>query len=80
MASALKKARWSLPQIDLSPKEREANVKGSFAVGDREVIQGKRVLLIDDVMTTGATVNECARTLLEAGAGAVDVFTVARAV
>jgi ComF family protein len=80
MASALKKARWSLPQIDLSPKEREANVKGSFAVADREVIRGKRVLLIDDVMTTGATVNECARALLEAGAGEVDVFTLARAV
>ena len=76
----LKKARWSHPQIDLSPKEREKNVKGSFAVADPAVIRGKRVLLIDDVMTTGSTVNECAGELLKAGAGEVDVFTLARVV
>jgi len=76
----LKKIRWSLPQINLSPKEREKNVKGSFAVADPGVVRGKRVLLIDDVMTTGSTVNECAGELLKAGAGEVDVFTLARAV
>ena len=76
----LKKARWSTPQIHLSPKEREANVKGSFAVADRGRVRGKRVLLIDDVMTTGSTVNECARELLKAGAKEVDIFTLARAV
>ena len=76
----LKKIRWSPPQINLSPREREKNVKGSFAVADPEGVQGKRVLLIDDVMTTGSTVHECARALLRAGAGEVDVFTLARAV
>ena len=80
MGSLLRKTRWSSPQIELSPREREKNVKGSFAVADREVIRGKRVLLIDDVMTTGSTVNECAKELLKAGAGEVDVFTLARAV
>ena len=48
----LRKTRSSAPQIDLSPKEREKNVKGSFAVADPEKVRGKRVLLIDDVMTT----------------------------
>jgi ComF family protein len=77
---ALKKTRWSEPQIHLSPKEREGNVKGSFSVVDPEDIRGKRVLLVDDVMTTGSTVNECARELLKAGAEEVDVFTLARAI
>ena len=77
---ALKKTRWSEPQIHLSPKEREGNVKGSFAVMDPEEVRGKRVLLVDDVMTTGSTVNACARELLKAGAGEVDVFTLARAI
>jgi len=78
--SALKKTRWSSPQIHLSPKEREENVRGSFAVVDGGEIRGKRILVIDDVMTTGSTVNECARVLLKAGAGKVDVFTLARAI
>ncbi len=76
----LRKTRWSAPQIHLSPKEREKNVKGSFAVADPAKVRGKRILLIDDVMTTGSTVNECARELLKAGAEGVDVFTLARAV
>jgi ComF family protein len=76
----LKKIRWSPPQVSLSPEDRGKNVKGSFAVVDPASIRGKRVLLIDDVMTTGSTVNECARELLKAGAGGVDVFTLARAV
>ena len=76
----LKKTRLSPPQINLSPQERGKNVKGSFAVADPGGVRGKRVLLIDDVMTTGSTVNECAGELLKAGAGEVDVFTLARAV
>jgi predicted amidophosphoribosyltransferase len=64
----------------LSPKERQKNVRGSFAVTDPAKVRGKRVLLIDDVMTTGSTVNECARELSKAGAARVDIFTVARAV
>ena len=51
--------------------ERQENVRGVFAVADPELPAGKRVLLIDDVVTSGATLSECARTLLEAGARSV---------
>lgn len=61
---------------------RERNVKGVFQVPERyrPEIRDKRILLVDDVMTTGATVSEVSRVLLRAGAGAVDVITIARVV
>jgi ComF family protein len=77
--SLLKKIKLTPPQIRLTPREREENVKGSFAVVDSAGARGRRILLIDDVMTTGSTVNECARELVKAGAREVDVFTFARA-
>ncbi len=69
-------------QGGLGPAPRRRNVRGAFALRSslaRE-IKGKRVLLIDDVLTTGATVSACARTLLKSGAGAVDVLTLARVI
>jgi ComF family protein len=59
---------------------RERNLKGAFALQPGRSVKGKRVLLIDDVFTTGATVGECARVLRRAGASAVDVLTLARTV
>lgn len=59
---------------------RERNVRAAFAVRPGREIRGKRILLIDDVFTTGATVGECARVLSRAGAAAVDVLTLARTV
>jgi ComF family protein len=59
---------------------RERNVKGAFAVKPGRAVEGRRILLIDDVFTTGATVGECARVLRRAGARHVDVLTLARTV
>jgi predicted amidophosphoribosyltransferase len=55
-------------------------VKGVFSLRFPEKIYGKKVLVVDDVYTTGATVNECARTLLKFGAERVDALTLARAI
>ena len=75
----LQRIRWTEPQISLSGDLRRKNVRGAFAVTDRTEIEGKRILLLDDVYTTGSTVLECARTLTAAGAHSVHVITVARA-
>jgi ComF family protein len=76
----LVRVRYTRPQVDLGPAEREENVKGAFAVDRPEEFKEKRVLLLDDVYTTGATVRECAKVLKKAGAERVYVLTVARAV
>ena len=74
--------RRTPPQGNLSPAARRRNVQGAFAVrrGREADLAGRRVLLVDDVLTTGATVAACARTLRRAGAAAVDVLTLARVV
>jgi ComF family protein len=66
----------------LSAAARRRNVRGAFRLrrGFEELVRGSRILLIDDVFTTGATAGECARTLKRAGAAAVDVLTLARVV
>jgi len=72
----LLKKKETPPQIGLSAKERLSNLKNAFEV-NRD-IKGLRLLLVDDVMTTGATVTECSKVLLKAGAKEVIVFTLAR--
>ncbi len=74
----LRRVRITTTQTRLSAEERKANVRGAFSALSPEWIDGRRILLVDDVMTTGATVNECARVLVEAGACCVYVATVAR--
>ena len=74
------KSKATLPQTGLGRQQRLKNVKGAFRVLTPHKVKAKKVLLIDDVYTTGATVNECARVLLKAGAERVDVLTVARAI
>jgi ComF family protein len=68
------------PQAKLNRKQRDDNMKGAFQVNPKRLaqVQGKTVLLLDDVLTTGATLNACADALYAAGATAVDVITVAR--
>ena len=75
---ALVRRRHTVPQVGLNPRQRLDNVKDAFAVPDPALVQGKKVLLVDDLFTTGATARECARVLRRAGAPRVEVLTVAR--
>lgn len=65
-------------QTHLTAAQRARNVEGVFGVLRRRAVRGRRIILVDDVMTTGATLNECARSLRKAGAAAVMAITVAR--
>ena len=76
----LRKIRHNRPQSGISgPAHRRANVLGAYKVVNAEQLWGKRVLLLDDVITTGATAGECARMLLTAGAREVYIAAVAAA-
>ncbi len=76
-AEGLKRSRWTDPQTMLPEKVRLKNVRGAFTYRGPGVMY-KEVLLIDDVYTSGSTVNECAKVLKKQGAGIVDVLTLAR--
>ncbi len=76
-ATALSRLRDTVPQARLERAERLLNLKGAFAADPRQVA-GRRVLLVDDVSTTGATLVECTAALLAAGAATVDVAVLAR--
>jgi len=76
----LKRVHATHSQTALSREARAANMRKAFAIGDRFPLNGLRVLLIDDVFTTGATTNACARVLRRAGAAEVGVWTVARGI
>ncbi|MEN6621748.1 MAG: ComF family protein [Smithella sp.] len=76
--SLLKRSKSTLTQTGLNKAEREKNVKGAFTVVDGEKIKGKKIILIDDVFTTGATINECAKVLFKAGAQKTAVLTLSR--
>jgi len=74
----LVRVRATRPQTELDRKERARNVRRAFAVRNPAGLDGQRVLLVDDVLTTGATVNECARALRRAGVETVTALTLAR--
>jgi len=76
---ALRRTIPTEAQVTLSQRKRAANVKGAFAVTERGRIEGRKILLVDDVYTTGSTVKECAATLMKNGAQEVAVLTLARA-
>ncbi len=80
MNKVLVKHHKNRPQHTLSHIERQRNIKGVFSVARPELIRGKTVLLCDDVTTSGSTLNECALTLLNAGARAVYCVTATVAV
>lgn len=76
----LQKKKPTVPQVNLSGVEREKGLRGAFHVIEKEELVGKSILLVDDVYTTGATVNECSKVLSRGGAKRVDVLTLAHAV
>lgn len=80
LPDALRRTRPTASQTGLSKREREANMRGAFAVNPRhaEALKGRSILLIDDVYTTGATLNACTRALMGAGAAGVSALTLAR--
>ena len=67
------------PQTTLTAKERRKNIKGAFKVRDKAKIKDKTILLVDDVLTTGATIQDCSTVLINAGAKEVRGITVAQA-
>lgn len=75
----LRRSLRTAPQTGLKKEDRVANVRGAFELVDRDRVKGKKVLIIDDVYTTGSTVRECSRILMKGGAGGVGVLTLARA-
>lgn len=77
--AALQRVRFAESQVALSLQERLEQIRGAFQVARPERVRDREVLLLDDVMTTGATANECARVLQQAGARRVWVLTPARA-
>ena len=72
----LVKTKETLPQKNMTGKERSENVKGAYRVVKRKAVRDRTIYLIDDIMTTGATGSECARVLKNAGAKEVIFVTV----
>jgi len=77
MLNCLVKVRDTMPQVGLRSQDRRKNIKKAFDIKQRELIEGKNIMLVDDVVTTGATVRECSRILKKAGARNIYVITLA---
>jgi ComF family protein len=78
-SSTLMRLRATETQAGLTPTQRRKNVRGAFKVSDPAAVQGRHVLLVDDILTTGATARAAAQSLIKAGAASVYVATLARA-
>ena len=78
-SSALWRTKPTQPQIGLNVSERRANVKDAFEA-DKSKVKGKKILLVDDVCTTGATLSEAAQVLLKEGSESITAYCLTRAV
>jgi len=78
--AALARMKDTHPQFDLPREARLTNVKGAFKVADPKAVYNKKILLLDDIYTTGSTISECSKVLKIAGARSVEVLTLSRAV
>ena len=78
-SNTLVRVRSTENQAGLTPRQRRLNVRGVFKVSDPSAVAGKHILLIDDILTTGATARAAAQSLIKAGAASVYVATLARA-
>lgn len=80
VVSALERTKNTKAQFDLPRAERFKNITGAFKVADPKGVYNKRILLLDDIYTTGATIAECSKALRTAGARRVEILTLSRAV
>ena len=80
LANVLIRHRHTMPQVELGGMDRRENVAGAFSIEDSSLIEGKEIILVDDVYTSGSTVNECAKVMKKNGAEKVYVVTIARMV
>jgi len=78
-ARTLVRQRQTESQAGLSPRQRRANLRGAFFVSDARAVAERHILLVDDILTTGATARACSQMLMKAGAASVRVATLARA-
>lgn len=76
----LQRHRATVPQTQLDGAKRRSNLAGAFSLREPQAVRGRRVLLVDDVFTTGSTLHECAKTLRESGAMQVETFAAAQAI
>lgn len=76
--NVLVKIKDNKPQSEMGQEKRKSNVKGVYTIKNKEKIYQKKILLIDDIFTTGNTVNECAKVLIENFASSVGIFTIAK--
>lgn len=79
LRQGLVRIRATTPQMELGRKQRLVNLKDAFEVYDVSVIEGRRIMLVDDVFTTGSTLEACAKALMIAGASSVSAVTIAHA-
>jgi len=77
MVDVLERTRYTIPQWELNLTERKQNITGAFVIGRPEMVKSKHIIVVDDIITTGITLDECAKVLKKAGAASVHGLVVA---